>query len=222
MTACQQLPWQRRCSSVACDGRRGPSLCGVFVASSPNLFDLFPLWAIASHRAGGMGATKEELGILLLVAGLIHFVFTSSIMGRLVESDIRLSLVVAPFAAAVFVLAIPMLAASTKLVASIFSTILLSLTHNAILTGVTAAISASNTACEACPRHINALSGIVVQAEAVGKMLGPAFFAPLFAAAIAMRPLYSEPPPSSPPNTFSSLPLGDASPPPPHIRPKRP
>jgi hypothetical protein len=67
---------------------------------------------------------------------------------------------------------------------------------------------ASNNACEACPGQINALSGVVVQAEAIGKMLGPAVFAPLFAAAVARRPLYDTHPPPPPPHD-----LGPAPPP---------
>lgn len=101
----------------------------------------------------------------------------------------------APFAAAAFVLPIPLVAALPPPLAAACSTGLLSLTHNAILTTVTAAMVASNTACEACPGQVNALSGVVVQAEALGKMLGPAVFAPLFAVAVARRPLYDTPPP---------------------------
>jgi MFS family permease len=48
-------------------------------------FDVVPLWAIATARAGGLALVEEEVGSMLAVSSFLQFLFTVSVMGALVR-----------------------------------------------------------------------------------------------------------------------------------------
>ena len=47
------------------------------------VFDVVPLWAIASSEAGGLALSKEEVGTLLASAAIGQVVYTALAMGKL-------------------------------------------------------------------------------------------------------------------------------------------
>lgn len=74
------------------------------------VFDVVPLWAIASLRAGGLALRKEEVGTLLGSAALLQTCFTVLVMGRLVRAcGLFWGLTAGCAVSSVFTLSIPLL-----------------------------------------------------------------------------------------------------------------
>ena len=207
------------------------------------LFDIFPLWAISSRRAGGLAITEHALGTTLGVAGVLmsaqlriacHGVhatnlgltqphmhgrmqlcahthtgvhscavsFTLSLLGPTVRRiGVRRSLVWSSLLTPLPMLAIPTMAilpGSVTLAGRIaLSAILMAAVNNLALLGITAAASASNN-CFACyPERVGALNGVTGFVETIGKLLGPAVGAPLYAWLINTAPAEGRPLPLS-------------------------
>ena len=155
------------------------------------VFEVFPLWAIASETVGGLGLDEHALGTLLSLSALMQLVYTGIFMGQVVKhmgeaKAIQLGSLVAAVALT-FIPFLRML--PPTVVRVILAAILHSISQCAMLTSTTGALAGANHEFERYPELKGTLNGLVATIEGVGKLLGPALAAPLFAALVGARPM---------------------------------
>ena len=156
------------------------------------VFEVFPLWAIASETVGGLGLDEHALGTLLSLSALMQLVYTGIFMGQVVKhmgeaKAIQLGSLVAAVALT-FIPFLRML--PPTVVRVILAAILHSISQCAMLTSTTGALAGANHEFERYPELKGTLNGLVATIEGVGKLLGPALAAPLFAALVGARPMF--------------------------------
>ncbi len=190
-----KAPRRSVCSLILCSSMLRLVLvragCGLLMFG---VFDVIPLWAIASEAAGGLGLSKRVLGLLLAGSSIIQLVFSATIMGKTIERlgtirTIRWGLYVS---AAVLCL-LPFVrdagAGAGRTIGVVCASLLHSLLVISILCSMTAAVTGSNHLFAHTPEIKGTLNGIVAMVEAVGKLLGPGLCAPLLAALVSNLPL---------------------------------
>jgi len=155
------------------------------------VFDMVPLWAIASLRAGGLALGEEQLGMMLTAAGAGSLLFTSTFIGPCVRRlGARSALVVGSVVAGIAIVFIPLVRAPfiPSTAAMLLSALLLSINSASILCAASGVLAASNNILASLP-NVGTVQGVLATVEGIGKMLGPAAVAPLLAFCISSRPL---------------------------------
>lgn len=156
-------------------------------------YDVVPLWAIASARAGGLALEGGQLGALLSCAAGVQLLWTTLLMGRVFERvGVWGSFIGACTVGAAAIVSLPIAHAAGAPLAAI--SVLIAAQSAALNTGCTASVAHTNNACCAYPALSGAINGVVVTVESVAKAAGPSIGAPLFAFAINARPAAAEPP----------------------------
>ncbi|KAL1499936.1 hypothetical protein AB1Y20_012618 [Prymnesium parvum] len=161
------------------------------------LFDVVPLWCIASRRAGGLALSEAQVGSLLAAAALGQLVYTSFLMGRVVHwMGQRRALMAGCAVSGVTLCVLPQVGGLGEGPSAVYvmaaAAAVYGVTTCAMLTAGTGVIAMTTSLCARCERS-GQLNGVVAMTEGVGKMLGPACAAPIFAWAIAARPAAAAP-----------------------------
>ena len=150
-------------------------------------YDVVPLWAIASARAGGLNLGQQELGALLSCAAAVQLLWTTLLMARVFDAcGVRRVFAGACAAGAAALLLLPLARAAGAPFAVV--AVLIAGQSAALNTACTASVAHTNNACCAFPSVAGAINGVVVTVESLAKACGPSVGAPLFAFAIEARP----------------------------------
>ena len=150
-------------------------------------YDVVPLWAIASPRAGGLNLGQQELGALLSCAAAVQLLWTTLLMARVFDAcGVHRVFAGACAAGAAALLLLPLARAAGAPFAVV--AVLIAGQSAALNTACTASVAHTNNACCAFPSVAGAINGVVVTVESLAKACGPSVGAPLFAFAIEARP----------------------------------
>lgn len=166
------------------------------------VFDVVPLWAIASVGSGGLAMSEEEVGVMLAGSAIGQFLYTSLAMGKLCNRmGTRTSFSTGCYVAGVCLILVPLLplalpAAAPRPASIALISFVYCVYGCSMLTAGTGAVGMTTNLCARHPERSGSLNGAVALAEGCGKGLGPAIAAPLFAVAIASRPANSTAGPS--------------------------
>ena len=187
LTACDMV--RRRPLSIIMLLRMG---AGLLLFGS---LDVIPLWAAASHPAGGLQMSKERIGTLLAASSLVTFTFTVRPMGIAIRclGTRGASMLGYAVSACIYMLLVPVVLLAEKALPAWAA-----LAVGAVLVGIggmatnissTCGFVLTSEACEDHPALVGAITGVAVTLEAIGKMLGPAIGAPLLGTLMSVRPL---------------------------------
>ena len=208
--ACFVLPSRRGKSSPRRGGSKGGiRACRLVFACSPilravalragggmlifGIFDVVPLWAVASLEAGGLGLPKDILGVMLAGSAVLQVVFAMAFVGPFVERlGPRKSITWGSGSCAVALLILPFvrfIAVSHETLTIVSASMLHALLVMSMVLSMTACLTANTNMFAYHPQIKGNLNGIVAMIEAIGKLLGPAIFAPLLAYLIGAFPL---------------------------------
>ena len=157
-------------------------------------FELVPLFAIASHDAGGVALDRQQCGLLLSASMVLVSIYSTFFQGRLANRlGLRVSIVGAGALGTISLAALAPLRAVPVAVVPAVAGVFMAFTM-----GSSQSICLSNVVAERHAGRQGRLNGVITAADGVGKALGPLLAAPLIAASLTSH----EPEPGFPKSVF--------------------
>ena len=146
------------------------------------IWDVFPLFAIASYESGGLSLSHQQLGTNLAISAMMQGAYMLSLSGRVIKRlGIKYSILCTALVQGSSLLLLPFTRVLPESLLLPSVAVLYTLIGICNLTSVVVSYSATNECAQRHPQREGAINGVASCVESLGKGVGPVLGASLFA-----------------------------------------
>ena len=146
------------------------------------IWDVFPLFAIASYESGGLSLSHQQLGTNLAISAMMQGAYMLSLSGRVIKRlGIKYSILGTALVQGSSLLLLPFTRVLPESLLLPSVAVLYTLIGICNATSVVVSYSATNECAQRHPQRKGAINGVASCVESLGKGVGPVLGASLFA-----------------------------------------